>query len=68
MADKETSRVEAFSDGVFAIAITLLILEIKVPSLDSFTSNQKLLRALFELWPSYFSIILYSGLFQNRRR
>jgi uncharacterized membrane protein len=28
----ETARIEAFSDGIFAIAITLLILEIKIPS------------------------------------
>jgi hypothetical protein len=30
----ETARVEAFSDGVFAIAIRLLILEIKIPKPD----------------------------------
>src|SRR4249920_2257620 len=31
MEDKETSRLEAFSDGVFAVAITLLVLNIKPP-------------------------------------
>jgi uncharacterized membrane protein len=56
--EKETSRVEAFSDGVFAIALTLLILGIKVPDLDSFASRQELYQALLRLWPSYFAFIL----------
>lgn len=34
MSEKETGRLEAFSDGVFAVAITLLILNIKIPGLD----------------------------------
>ena len=30
MEDKETGRLEAFSDGVFAVAITLLVLNLKI--------------------------------------
>lgn len=47
----DTLRLEAFSDGVFAIAITLLIIEIGVPRIDA---GQSLAAALRELWPSYF--------------
>ncbi len=46
----DTSRLEAFSDGVFAIAITLLILSIGVPHVDA---NESLTHALLHLWPSY---------------
>jgi uncharacterized membrane protein len=50
--EKETGRVEAFSDGVFAIAITLLVLEFKVPHLPPEANNRDLFRALLDLWPS----------------
>jgi uncharacterized membrane protein len=56
--EKETNRVEAFSDGVFAIAITLLILEIKVPKLGLAMTNSQLFNALLNLWPSYFAFLL----------
>lgn len=48
-AEKETGRLEAFSDGVFAIAITLLILNIDVPPLDGGTLAEALLRQ----WPAF---------------
>jgi uncharacterized membrane protein len=46
----DTARIEALSDGVFAIAITLLIIEIGVPHAES---GQGLGEALRDLWPSY---------------
>jgi len=49
-----TQRIEAFSDGVFAIAITLLVLEIKVPHLEG---SESLWSALGHLWSSYLGYI-----------
>jgi TMEM175 potassium channel family protein len=45
---RDTARLVAFSDGVFAITITLLVLEIRPP-----TGEGDLLHGLLELWPSY---------------
>jgi uncharacterized membrane protein len=55
--ERNTGRIEAFSDGVFAIAITLLILEIKVPHLPG-AEGVHLLAALLALWPSYLALVL----------
>ena len=58
---KSLARLEMFSDGVFAIAITLLILEIKVPPIHSIHSANDLVRALVHLWPSYFAFFYSFG-------
>ena len=52
--NENPSRVEAFSDGVFAIAITLLILEIRVPEGEP----GHLWRGLVALWPSYVAFLM----------
>ena len=52
------ARLETFCDGVFAIAITLLILEIKVPSVDAVHSVADVWRAVGKLWPSFFALSL----------
>lgn len=56
--EKETGRIEAFSDGVFAIAITLLVWNIKVPHLYEQSDNADLLSALFNQWPSYLAYFI----------
>jgi TMEM175 potassium channel family protein len=52
-----TSRLEAFSDGVFAIAITLLVLDLKVPEPDAL-HGESLAHALAHQWPAYFAYLV----------
>lgn len=56
--EKETGRLEAFSDGVFAIAITLLVLELKVPEVKLASGSAgELGRELLQQWPSYVGLV-----------
>jgi uncharacterized membrane protein len=50
--DNDTGRIETFSDGVFAIAMTLLIIEIGVPHVED-NGGTTLFGALVAQWPSY---------------
>ncbi len=51
---KETGRVEAFSDGVFAIAITLLVLDLKLPHT---VGTDNLMEELLRQWPTFVAFL-----------
>lgn len=50
-------RLEAFSDGVIAVAITLLVLNIEVPSPEA-TQHRGLGHALAQMWPQYAAYVI----------
>lgn len=58
-ATRGTARMEAFADGVFAIAFTLPVVEIVLPAVES--SGRELSSDLMELWPSYLGYLLASA-------
>src|SRR3954454_579826 len=56
--ETETRRVEAFSDAVFAIAITLLVLDLRLPVGLENATNWELFGALTGLWPRYLALVI----------
>jgi len=54
---KETIRIETFSDGVFCIAVTLLSIEIGV-ELHGDVTNKELTHALLAKWPNYLAYVI----------
>ena len=59
MADTHpNTRLEAFCDGVFAIALTLLIIDIKIPSSEVIGTTREMWLALRHLAPSIFAFVV----------
>jgi uncharacterized membrane protein len=52
--EKVTTRIEAFSDGIFGVAITLLAIEIGIPKYQ-YVTNESLWLKIVENWPEYFT-------------
>src|SRR5436305_14442486 len=54
-----TDRLVFLSDGVYAIALTILVMDIRLPaSFDVFSSSSQLLKALMDLVPNIFAYII----------
>ena len=57
-AAKDRDRIVNLSDGVFAIALTLLVLDIRVPDIPENLVASELPGVLLALWPKYFGYVL----------
>lgn len=53
-----TRRLESYTDGVFAIAATLLVLNVSVDGIGAVTSNTTFVRALNDLAPSILNVVI----------
>ncbi|MBN1288377.1 MAG: DUF1211 domain-containing protein [Actinobacteria bacterium] len=51
-------RIASFSDAVFAVAITLLVLNIEIPDIPEKLVNKELVSEITALWPNIFALIL----------
>jgi uncharacterized membrane protein len=52
------SRIEALSDGIFAIAMTLLVLKLEVPEVMHQSSNEDMLRKLLAMTPAFLTYVV----------
>ena len=55
---KDRDRIVNLSDGVFAIALTLLVLDIRVPNIRESVVDSELPGVLLSLWPNYLGYVL----------
>src|SRR5260370_574670 len=66
--DPSLARMGAFSDGVFAFAVTLLIVAIRIPHPTDADASQGLLILLTQQWTSYLAFVLSFILLGTARR
>ena len=57
MPSMSTKRMEALTDGVFAIAMTLLVLDFKVPTIPEGLTVDALPKLILDLWPNFFNYV-----------
>lgn len=62
MTTHPNARLETFCDGVFAIALTLLVIDLRIPATTEIHSSADLWRALGALLPSVFAFLLSFGI------
>jgi uncharacterized membrane protein len=55
---RAVDRLVFFADAVIAIIITLMVLEVRLPTLAEHASEAEVLRALIALWPKYLAVVL----------